>query len=75
VVFQQDGHHNGLKRSGARDHHAGLHLELGAVKEAVNDRLIVFREHPLERCPPAAFGFEDALTGTSTRMASRQSCV
>jgi hypothetical protein len=43
-MFQQHGHNDRLKRPRAREVHAGLGLELGAVKEPVEDALIGFAE-------------------------------
>jgi hypothetical protein len=54
VLLQDHGHHDGLERPGARDHDAGLDVELGAIEEPIKDDLILFGERPLERHPSAA---------------------
>ena len=55
LMLQQYRHHNGLKRPRARDHDARLDVQLGAIKESIEEGLIGFRESPFERRPSAAF--------------------
>src|SRR5262245_16933238 len=54
-MLQQYRHHNGLKRPKARYYDARLDVQLGAIKESIEDGLIGFRESPFERRPSAAF--------------------
>jgi hypothetical protein len=55
LMLQQYRHHNGLKRQWASDHDPSLNMQLGAIKEPVENGLIFFRKCSLERCPSATF--------------------
>ena len=55
LLLQDNSHDNGLKRPWACDHHPGLNMELGAIKEPIEEGLIGFRERFFERRPAAAF--------------------
>jgi hypothetical protein len=55
LVLEQDGDHNRFKRPGARDHDAGLDMELSSVKESVEKGLIGFGEGLSEGRPSAVF--------------------
>jgi hypothetical protein len=61
LLLQQHRHDDGLKRSRARHHDAGLDRELGAVKEPLEDGLIGLWQGSCDRGPSAAFPL-DALT-------------
>jgi hypothetical protein len=57
LVLQEDRHGHRLKRPWARYHHPGLDVELGTIEEPIHDRVILFRQGALERCPSAALIF------------------
>jgi hypothetical protein len=55
LLLQDNRHNNALKRPWASDHDPSLDVQLGAVKEPIEDGLIGFRESPFERRPFATF--------------------
>jgi hypothetical protein len=57
LPLEENRHDNGLKRPWTRHHDASLHMQLGAIKEPVNDRVILFRQGTHERRPAAALIF------------------
>jgi hypothetical protein len=57
LMLQQDGHDDCLKRPWAGDHDPSLDVQLGAIEEPVEERLIGFRKGFFERHPAAAFCF------------------
>jgi hypothetical protein len=57
-MLQQYRYHHRLKRPAARYHDARLDVQLGAIKEPVENGLILFRKCSLERCPSATFRFD-----------------
>jgi hypothetical protein len=72
LLLQQHRHHNRLKRPRAREHDAGLHVPLGAVKEPIEECLIGFWQSPSEGRPPAKAGQHILyLLGELCRLANR----
>jgi hypothetical protein len=59
LMLQQHRHHNRLKRPWASDHDPSLNMQLGAVEETIEDRLISFGERFFERHSAAAFLFDE----------------
>ena len=59
LMLQQYRHHNGLKGPWASDHDPSLDVQLGAIKEPTEDRLISFGKCFFERHPAAAFLFDE----------------
>jgi hypothetical protein len=49
LLLQDNRHNNALKRPWASDHDPSLDMQLGAVKEPIEDGLIGFRKSPFER--------------------------
>jgi hypothetical protein len=61
LLLQEDGHDNGLKRPWASDHDPGLNMQLGAVKEPIEDGLIGFGKCFFKRHLAAAFLFDEGV--------------
>jgi hypothetical protein len=59
LLLQDNRHNNSLKRPWASDHDPGLNMQLGAVEESVEERLIGIGERLFERHPAAAFLFDE----------------
>jgi hypothetical protein len=59
VLFQQNCHHNGLKRPWTCDHDPGLYMQLRAVKQAIEHALIGFGKRFFEGDPAASFLFDE----------------
>jgi hypothetical protein len=55
LLLQENGHDNRFKWPWARYHNTRLDVQLGAIKESIEDGLILFRKGSLERCPSATF--------------------
>jgi hypothetical protein len=72
LMLQQHRHHNRLKRPRPREHDAGLHMPLGAVKEPIEECLVGFWQSPSEGRPPAKAGQHILyLFGELCRLANR----
>jgi hypothetical protein len=55
LLLQQYRHHNGLKRPWPSDHDPSLNVQLRAIKEPIEERLIGFGKCPLKWGPATAF--------------------
>jgi len=55
LLLEENGHDHGLKRPWTSDHDSCLDMQLRAMKEPVEDRLIGFGKCPLKWSPATAF--------------------
>jgi hypothetical protein len=55
LLLKQDRHYDCLKRPRTRDHDASLDMELGTVKQPIEQEPVPFWQCMSKRRPPAAF--------------------
>jgi hypothetical protein len=68
VLLQDNGHNDSLKWPGPGDHHPGLDVKLGAIKQPIKEGLIGFWQRFFERYPSASFILNE-LTKRRERLA------